>query len=204
LVACMSRVWQTTVISLIRLPRLDKSMFNRDEELLMRRLDKGHLAYLNYVRMEHWYNNPVLNGFCEMLIESMLYSQIYRAKYDALAKTAVTARKDSTVITDEIEGDNNDGEYKNPLSSSSDGFAKTRRTKYQFKRFISTTEHSSEYNVKEVVVHTLKRPPHAFGKIPSARSEALKQLGPDRQNLSRMVQIKSITSKGNSYYKPAD
>lgn len=31
--------------------------------------------------MEHWYNNPVVNGFCEMLIESMLYSQIYKTKY---------------------------------------------------------------------------------------------------------------------------
>jgi hypothetical protein len=55
LVACMSRVWQTTVVSLLTLPRLDKTMFNRDSDLVMRRLDKGHLAYLNYVRMEHWY-----------------------------------------------------------------------------------------------------------------------------------------------------
>ena len=54
-VACLSRIWQTTVISLLTLPRLDQSMFNRDNDLLMRRLDKGHLAYINYVRMEHWY-----------------------------------------------------------------------------------------------------------------------------------------------------
>lgn len=81
LVACMSRIWQTTVISMICLPRLDKSMFNTENDLLLRRLDKGHLAYLNYVRMEHWYNNPILNGFCEMLLESMFYSQIYRQKY---------------------------------------------------------------------------------------------------------------------------
>jgi hypothetical protein len=95
LVACVSRVWQTTIISLIRLPRLDKSMFNKEDDLLMRRLDKGHLAYLNYVRMEHWYNNPVLNGFCEMLIESMLYSQIYRAKYTAMASSCIISKKDS-------------------------------------------------------------------------------------------------------------
>lgn len=81
LIACASRIWQTTIISMIRLPRLDKSMFNREDDLLMRRLDKGHLAYLNYVRMEHWYNNPILNGFCEMLLESMFYSQIYRQKF---------------------------------------------------------------------------------------------------------------------------
>lgn len=84
LVACASRIWQTTIISMIRLPRLDKSMFNREDDLLMRRLDKGHLAYLNYVRMEHWYNNPILNGFCEMLIESMFYSQIYKVKYELM------------------------------------------------------------------------------------------------------------------------
>ena len=59
LVACMSRIWQTTVVSLFTLPRLDKSMFNKDSDIIMRRLDKGHLAYINYVRMEHWYNNPV-------------------------------------------------------------------------------------------------------------------------------------------------
>lgn len=82
LLACASRIWQTTIISMIRLPRLDKSMFNREDDLLMRRLDKGHLAYLNYVRMEHWYNNPILNGFCEMLLESMFYSQIYREKFN--------------------------------------------------------------------------------------------------------------------------
>jgi hypothetical protein len=81
LLACASRIWQTTIISMIRLPRLDKSMFNREDDLLMRRLDKGHLAYLNYVRMEHWYNNAILNGFCEMLLESMFYSQIYKEKY---------------------------------------------------------------------------------------------------------------------------
>lgn len=41
LVACMSRIWQTTVISLLTLPRLDKSMFNKDSDIIMRRLDKG-------------------------------------------------------------------------------------------------------------------------------------------------------------------
>ena len=45
LVACMSRIWQTTVISLLTLPRLDKSMFNKDNDIIMRRLDKGNLLY---------------------------------------------------------------------------------------------------------------------------------------------------------------
>ncbi len=58
--------------------------------LLLRRLDKGHLAYINFVRMEHWYNNPVLNGFCEMMIESMLYSQIYKKKLELAAMSTIT------------------------------------------------------------------------------------------------------------------
>lgn len=61
-------------------------MFNSDDDLIMKRLDKGHLSYLNYVRMEHWYNNSVLNGFCEMLLESMFYSQIYEAKFKAMVR----------------------------------------------------------------------------------------------------------------------
>ena len=40
--------------------------------------------------MEHWYNNAVVNGFCEMLIESMLYSQIYHLKFDIKALHSVT------------------------------------------------------------------------------------------------------------------
>ena len=76
LVACMSRVWLTNLISLLTLARLDVSVFNKDGIFIMRRLDKGYTSYINYVRMEHWYNNPVVNGFCEMLIESMLGSRI--------------------------------------------------------------------------------------------------------------------------------
>lgn len=135
LVACMSRVWQTTIISLIRLPRLDKSMFNKEDDLLMRRLDKGHVSYLNYVRMEHWYNNPVLNGFCEMLIESMLYSQIYRAKFEIIAKSSLLARKDSVAMIEENDFD--------------DKKKKRRQMKVQMKRYISKTSHGSEYHVRE-------------------------------------------------------
>ena len=58
------------------LTRIDTSMFNRDSDFLIRRLDKGYLAYSNYIKMEHWYNNPIVNGFCEMLIESMIYSKL--------------------------------------------------------------------------------------------------------------------------------
>ena len=82
LVACMSRIWQTAIISMLYLPRLDTSMFNAENEVLIRRIDKGHLAYLNYVRMEHWYNNQILKGFCELLLESMFYSQIYKNQYE--------------------------------------------------------------------------------------------------------------------------
>jgi hypothetical protein len=99
-VACLSRIWQTTVVSVLTLPRLDTSMFNRDNELMMRRLDKGHVAYINYVRMEHWYNNPVINGFCEMLIESMFYSQMYKFKFEV--KAAISLDSNKIAITREV------------------------------------------------------------------------------------------------------
>lgn len=86
LFACISRVWKTTLISIIYLPRLDKSMFDKENEFLIRNIDKGHLAYINQVRMEHWYNNNILNGFCEILIESMFFSQFYR---DNLKKKSI-------------------------------------------------------------------------------------------------------------------
>ncbi|CAF0841611.1 unnamed protein product [Brachionus calyciflorus] len=78
LVACASRVWQTTIVSIFFLPRLDKSIFNKENDLLIRRLDKGHLAYLNYVRMDHWYNNNIMNCFCEISIESIMFSEYYK------------------------------------------------------------------------------------------------------------------------------
>ncbi len=103
LVACLSRVWQTTIISLISLPRLDKTIFNSENDVLLRRMDKGYLAYLNYVRMEHWYNNPVLNGFCEMLLESMFYSQIRKKKFlatiDSEAKLEPEETNDQEILT---------------------------------------------------------------------------------------------------------
>lgn len=81
LFACVSRVWKTTLFSIIYLPRLDKSMFDKENEFLIRKIDKGHLAYINQVRMEHWYNNNFLNGFCEILIESMFFSQFYEETF---------------------------------------------------------------------------------------------------------------------------
>lgn len=84
LFSCMNRVWQTTLVSIFQLARLDKSIFGQEQAFLGRKFDRGHMAYLNYVRMEHWYNNPVLSGFCEMLIESMFRSQIYKKKFDYL------------------------------------------------------------------------------------------------------------------------
>lgn len=61
----------------------------------------GHLSYINYVRMEHWYNNAVVKGFCEMLIESMLYSQIYKIKFYTKALHAVSITQHPT---DEFKG----------------------------------------------------------------------------------------------------
>lgn len=97
LVACMSRIWQTTIISMLYLPRLDSSMFNAESEILIRRLDKGHLAYLNYIRMEHWYNNQIMKGFCEMLLESMFYSQIYKIKFNIEASKKIILEQTTTL-----------------------------------------------------------------------------------------------------------
>ena len=79
-VACMNRVWQTTIISLFYLPRLDKTMFNEKHTLLLQQMDKGHLAYLNFVHMEHLYNNPVLITFSDILIELMFISYIKKSQ----------------------------------------------------------------------------------------------------------------------------
>lgn len=55
LLSCLSRVWLSNLISLFYLTRLDETSFNKDNDFTIRHLDKGHLAYINYVRMEHWY-----------------------------------------------------------------------------------------------------------------------------------------------------
>lgn len=92
LVACASRIWQTTFVSIFILPRLDKSLFNDSADVMINRLDRGHLAYINYLKMEHWYNNPVLNGFCQLLIESMFYSQIYRDKLNKISQISYSVQ----------------------------------------------------------------------------------------------------------------
>jgi hypothetical protein len=51
-VECLNRIWQTTVVSLFFLPRLDISMFNEQNKMLLHQLDKGHLAYICFVHME--------------------------------------------------------------------------------------------------------------------------------------------------------
>jgi hypothetical protein len=51
-VECLNRIWQTTIVSLFFLPRLDISMFDEKNKLLLQQLDKGHLAYINFVHME--------------------------------------------------------------------------------------------------------------------------------------------------------
>ena len=51
-------------------------MFNEKESILIQQLDKGHLAYMNFVHMEHLYNNPVLISFTEILTEMMFISYI--------------------------------------------------------------------------------------------------------------------------------
>lgn len=37
--------------------------------------------------MEHWYNNPVVNGFCEMIVESMINSKLTKSQLDDTQKS---------------------------------------------------------------------------------------------------------------------
>ncbi len=105
-VACMNRVWQTTIVSVLYLPRLDKTMFNEKESLLLQQLDKGHLAYMNFVHMEHLYNNPVLISFTEILIEMMFISQIRKHNlkkhvHDKVLKVSVKSSENVTSVEKE-------------------------------------------------------------------------------------------------------
>lgn len=84
LFTCITRVWKTAILALINLPRLDQTMFYLENEKLLQKMDMGYYIYLNNVKMEHWYNNPVLLGFCDMVTESMLFSQIYKTKFELL------------------------------------------------------------------------------------------------------------------------
>jgi hypothetical protein len=76
--SCVNRIWKTTLISVFYVVRLDVSIFNENNDIILKSLDKGHVAYLNFSYMEHSYNNQVVNGFCEILIESMFQSFIYQ------------------------------------------------------------------------------------------------------------------------------
>jgi hypothetical protein len=44
--------------------------------IIIQNLEKGHLNYVNFAYMEHLYNNPVLNGFCDVMIELFFKSLI--------------------------------------------------------------------------------------------------------------------------------
>ena len=164
LVACMSRVWETTIISLLYLPRLDTSLFNENNDLLMRRLDKGHLAYLNYVRMEHWYNNQILKGFCEMLLESMFYSQIYRVKIEDKAKD------NYSIDVNKVIGDE-------------DAFTTVVSTR----RFVSQTATVRNYNVTERVLNHSRSFNPAFAQVIKSISEQCEDN--DDTDLAKMVLV---------------
>ena len=74
--SCINRIWQTSIISCLYVSRLDVSIFNDNNEIIIQHLDKGHLAYVNFAYMEHLYNNSVLNGFCDVLIELFFKSRV--------------------------------------------------------------------------------------------------------------------------------
>lgn len=80
----MSRIWLNNVLSVLTLTRIDISVFNHESLFLIRRLDKAYLAYISYIRMEHIYNNPILNGFCDMMVDSMIQSNRLRESLNRL------------------------------------------------------------------------------------------------------------------------
>ena len=79
--SCINRIWQTTIISCLYVSRLDVSIFNDNNEIIIQNLDKGHLAYINFAYMEHLYNNQVINGFCDVLLELLFKSVMKSDNY---------------------------------------------------------------------------------------------------------------------------
>lgn len=84
--ACLNRIWQTTLLSVFYVSRLDVSIFDEKNDIIMRHLDKGHLAYISFAYMEHLYNNQVLNGFCEIMVEALLNSLIKEELYKRMSE----------------------------------------------------------------------------------------------------------------------
>ena len=76
LATCLSRAWLTNIISFLTLSRIDVSMFNQESSTKIIKLDRAHLCYKSYVRMEHLYNNPTFNGSVELLIDASIQSNI--------------------------------------------------------------------------------------------------------------------------------
>ena len=76
--SCINRIWKTTVISIFYVIRLDVSLFNEKNSIILKSLDKGHVAFINFSIVEHSYNHPIINGFCEVLTESLFQSFIHQ------------------------------------------------------------------------------------------------------------------------------
>ena len=77
---CLSRINLTNLINLLSLTRIDTPMINQESRF--KDLDKAYSAYISYVKMEHYYNNPIVNGFCELLVESMISSKEFQKKFN--------------------------------------------------------------------------------------------------------------------------
>lgn len=92
IITCFLRIGLSNLVSLFHFNRIDSSIYNEKNDFILKYNDKGYLAYKNYVLMEHWYNNPIVNGFCEMLIESMLNSKLNEEETN-LNEKAIKNRK---------------------------------------------------------------------------------------------------------------
>jgi hypothetical protein len=84
LTSCMSRMWLNNLVSVLTLARIDISMFNHENNFLIKRLDKAYLAYISYVRMEHFYNNPIMNGFCDLMVDMMITTKKDRERLELI------------------------------------------------------------------------------------------------------------------------
>ncbi|XP_070542348.1 stimulated by retinoic acid gene 6 protein-like [Ptychodera flava] len=66
LISCMSRLFRSLFFGLVFLGRLDRSVLQRNVELL----DPGYRAYIGFLAVEEAHVHPVMVSFCALLVES--------------------------------------------------------------------------------------------------------------------------------------
>jgi hypothetical protein len=97
----MSRALLTNIISLLSVVRIDVSMFSSEQPKVIRELDRAFLAYSSYVKMEHFYNNAIVNGFCELICDSMLTSKSNEIIIKKLAQSDTKLDSEKRIVKKE-------------------------------------------------------------------------------------------------------